>query len=196
VLLNSVVKDYDGANITITSVNGEKKIHANTLIWTAGVKGNIIDGIDKNVIVAGNRLKVNHYNQVVGLDNVFAIGDVAAMITEGNPKGHPMVAQVAIQQGKILADNVLSKINTGIFNRHFEYKDKGSMATIGKKNAVADLKIAFLNGRLGWLLWSAIHLFSITGFKNKFKVSLNWMMKYFTYEKANQLIIRIYQRKM
>jgi NADH dehydrogenase len=102
---------------------------------------------------------------------------------------------VAIQSGKILAENLLSKISTGNFKRHFVYIDKGSMATIGKKNAVADLKITFLNGRLGWLLWSAIHLFSITGFKNKFKVSLNWMMKYFTYEKANQLIIRKYERK-
>lgn len=116
------------------------------------------------------------------------------MITNENPKGHPMVAQGAIQQGKALANNLLSKIESDVFNKPFTYKDKGSMATIGKKDAVADLKVAFLNGRIGWLLWSAIHLFSITGFKNKFKVSLNWMMKYFSYEKANQLIIRRYQR--
>ncbi len=195
VLLNSTVKDYDGYSVTVITKNGKKTIHANTLIWTAGVKGNTINGIDENSIVFGNRLSVNKYNQVIGSENVFAIGDIAAMISEANPKGHPMVAQVAIQQGKILAQNLLSKINTGSFKIPFEYKDSGSMATIGKKDAVADLKITFLNGRLGWLLWSAIHLFSITGFKNKFKVSLNWMMKYFTYEKANQLIIRKYQRK-
>ncbi len=194
VLLNSTVKDYDGYNVTVITKNGKKTIHANTLIWTAGVKGNTINGIDENSIVFGNRLSVNKYNQVIGSENVFAIGDIAAMISEANPKGHPMVAQVAIQQGKILAQNLLSKINTGSFKIPFEYKDNGSMATIGKNEAVADLKITFLNGRLGWLLWSAIHLFSITGFKNKFKVSLNWMMKYFTYEKANQLIIRKYQR--
>lgn len=195
VMLNSTVKDYDGNNITIINEKGKKTIQANTLIWTAGVKGNIINGIDEKIIVAGNRLKVNQYNQVNGLNNVFAIGDIAAMITKENPKGHPMVAQVAIQQGQTLADNILSKINTESFKTPFNFNDKGAMATIGKKNAVADLKITFLNGRLGWLLWSAIHLLSITGFKNKFKVSFNWMLKYFSYEKANQLIIRKYQRK-
>lgn len=194
VLLNSKVKDYDGETIKILTEKGEKTILTNTLIWTAGVKGNIINGIDKETIVAGNRLRVNQYNQVKGLDNVFAIGDISAMITKESPKGHPMVAQAAIQQGKTLAKNILSKINTGKFNTFFVYKDKGSMATIGKKDAVADVKTIFLNGRLGWILWSIIHLISITGFKNKFKVSFNWMMKYFSYEKANQLIIRKYNR--
>jgi len=194
VLLNCIVKDYDGNNISITTENGERTIQANTMIWAAGVKGNTINGIDENSIVAGNRIRVNEYNQVDGLDNVFAIGDIAALITKENPKGHPMVAQVAIQQGHSLANNLLSKIKTGSFKSPFSYKDKGSMATIGKKDAVADLKLTFLNGRLGWLLWSFIHLISITGFKNKFKVSFNWMMKYFSYEKANQLIIRKYQR--
>ncbi len=195
VLLNSMVKDYDGEKITVQTESGEIEIQSKTLIWTAGVKGNLIKGINEDNIVAGNRLKVNTFSQIEGLDNVFAIGDIAAMITDKNPKGHPMVAQGAIQQGKALAANLLSKIEKGSFNKPFVYKDKGSMATIGKKDAVADLKVAFLNGRLGWLLWSAIHLISITGFKNKFKVSLNWMMKYFSYEKANQLIIRRYQRK-
>ena len=194
VKLNSIVNDYDGEKITIQTKTGEIEIYSKTLIWTAGVKGNIIMGINNEKIIAGNRIKVNSYNQVEGLTNVFAIGDIAAMITNENPKGHPMVAQGAIQQGKALANNLLSKIESGVFNKPFTYKDKGSMATIGKKDAVADLKVAFLNGRIGWLLWSAIHLFSITGFKNKFKVSLNWMMKYFSYEKANQLIIRRYQR--
>jgi NADH:quinone reductase (non-electrogenic) len=194
VLLNCIVKDYDGNNISIFTENGERTIQANTMIWAAGVKGNTINGIDESIIVAGNRIKVNQYNQVDGLNNVFAIGDIAALITEENPKGHPMVAQVAIQQGQALANNILSKITTGSFKSPFSYSDKGSMATIGKKDAVADLKLTFLNGRLGWLLWSFIHLISITGFKNKFKVSFNWMMKYFSYEKANQLIIRKYQR--
>ena len=195
VLLNSMVKDYDGDKITVQTESGEIEIQSKTLIWTAGVKGNLIKGIDEDKIVAGNRLKVNTFSQIEGLDNVFAIGDIAAMVTDENPRGHPMVAQGAIQQGRALAANLLSKIETGSFNKPFVYKDKGSMATIGKKDAVADLKVAFLNGRLGWLLWSAIHLISITGFKNKFKVSLNWMMKYFSYEKANQLIIRRYNRK-
>ncbi len=194
VLLNSRVNDYDGENISIHTVNCEKTIQSHTLVWTAGVKGNVINGIDEDVIVSGNRLKVNEFSQVEGFENVFAIGDVAAMITDENPKGHPMVAQVAIQQGHALAKNILFKMNTGKFNAPFSYIDKGSMATIGKKDAVADLKAAYLNGRIGWLLWSFIHLISITGFKNKIKVGFNWMMKYFSYEKANQLIIRRYHR--
>ncbi len=194
VLLNTRVKDYDGLKIEIVSNEEESIIEAKNLIWAAGVKGNILEGIDKNTIVQGNRIKVNQFNQVEGLENVFAIGDIASMVTNQNPNGHPMVAQAAIQQGQTLAINILSKIETGNFKTAFNYIDKGSMATIGKKNAVADLKIFFLNGRVGWLLWSFIHLISITGFKNKFKVGFNWMMKYLSYEKANQLIIRKYNR--
>lgn len=196
VLLNSRVTDYDGEKITVFSENEEKIIIAQTLIWAAGVKGNILKGINENTIVSGSRIKVNQFNQVDGLENVFAIGDVAAMVTNKNPHGHPMVAQVAIQQGKTLANNILFKIKNGAFKIPFLYVDKGSMATIGKKDAVADLKIAFLNGRIGWLLWSFIHLISITGFKNKFKVAINWMFKYLSYEKANQLIIRKYTRNL
>ena len=194
VILNSRVKDYDGRTITMLQGESTTEIHSYTMIWTAGVKGNLLQGIDESAI-AGGRFKVNTYGQVEGLDNVFAIGDIAAMITDENPRGHPMVAQGAIQQGKALAHNILSKIKTGDFEAPFKYVDKGSMATIGKKDAVADLQFAFLDGRIGWLLWSFIHLISITGFKNKFRVSLNWMMKYFSYDKVNQLIIRRYERK-
>ena len=193
VLLNSRVQDYDGETISILSDNKEETLKAKNMIWTAGVKGNIIEGINKRNIT-GNRFQVNKYNQIIEHENIFAIGDIASMISEENPKGHPMVAQAAIQQGELLAENLLTKIEKEAFSKPFTYKDRGSMATIGKKNAVADLKIAFLNGRLGWLLWSFIHLISITGFKNKLKVGLNWMAKYFSYEKANQLIIRKYSR--
>jgi NADH dehydrogenase len=194
VILNARVTDYDGKKVNIATKNSHLNIHAKSLIWTAGVKGNSINGINKSSMVAGNRIKVNEYNQIEGLTNAFAIGDVAAIISDKNPKGHPMVAQVAIQQGKTLAKNILSEINTKQFKTPFNYKNKGAMATIGKKDAVADLKSAFLDGRIGWLLWSFIHLISITGFKNKVKVSFNWMLKYFSYEKANQLIIRKYKR--
>ena len=194
VILNSRVKDYDGKTITVLQGETTTEIHSYTMIWTAGVKGNLLEGIDEKAI-AGGRYKVNTYGQVDGLENVFAIGDIAAMITEENPRGHPMVAQGAIQQGQALGKNILSKIKTGDFQTEFSYVDKGSMATIGKKDAVADLKFGFLDGRLGWLLWSFIHLISITGFKNKFRVGLSWMMKYFSYDKVNQLIIRKYDRK-
>ena len=195
VILNGRVLEYDGDKITLLKDNKEEIIHSKTVVWTAGVKGNVLEGLPSEVIVPGNRIKVDGYSQVNGAKNVYAIGDIAAMIDDDNPRGHPMVAQVAIQQGKLLAENILQTINQTKQQKSFHYKDKGSMATIGKKNAVADLKIAFLNGRIGWVLWSIIHLISITGFKNRFKVGFSWIMKYFSYEKANQLIVRKYERK-
>ncbi len=192
VMLNTRVTGYDGEKIQIDRDSGQETLKAGALIWTAGVRGNSINGLDTEVIVAGNRIKVNEFNRIDGLENVFAIGDIAAMITDEYPKGHPMVAQVAIQQGKALGKNILSLLENKEFNAPFKYKDRGTMATIGKKDAVADLKILVLNGRLGWLIWSFIHLISITGFKNKISIALNWIFKYLTYDKANQLIIRKY----
>jgi len=154
VLLESRVRHYDGLNVRVLTKGGDRTIPSATLIWTAGVMGNLIRGIDPTSIVPGNRIEVDPYNQVAGLKDVFAIGDVAAMISGDRPKGHPMVAQVAIQQGRTLAGNIDTKVRTGSFARPFLYVDKGSMATIGKKDAVADLKVAFLDGRVGWLLWS------------------------------------------
>ena len=195
VMLNSRVLDYDGDTISIKREQTDIIINARTVIWTAGVKGNALNGIPEASIVPGNRLKVNTYGQVDGFENIFAIGDVAAMITEEKPKGHLMVAQVTIQQGQLLAQNLINKVKYHKFTKSFHYKNKGSMTTIGKKDAVADLKHTFLNGRIGWVLWSFIHLISITGFKNRYKVGFNWMMKYFSYEKVNQFIINKYQRK-
>ena len=133
VMLNSKVQDYDGERISILTQEGNEIINTNTVIWAAGVKGNTLKGIPESAIVSGNRLKVNTYNQLENLENVFAIGDIASMMSEENPMGHPMVAQVAIQQGKFLAKNILAKIKSGKFSNEFYYLDKGSMATIGKK---------------------------------------------------------------
>lgn len=194
VLLNSRVSDYDGNKISILNESKTQEIETNSVIWTAGVKGNTLVGIPEKALVPGGRVKVNEYSLVESLTNVYAIGDVAAMITDENPKGHPMVAQVAIQQGKHLANSILSNLKNEKFSTPFKYHDKGSMATIGKKDAVADLKIIFLDGKIGWLIWSFIHLISINGFKNRFKIALSWMLKYFSYDKANQLIVRKYHR--
>ena len=192
ILLNTFVKDYDGETLTINNENGQDSTKAKTVIWTAGVKGNTIEGLNKENIVTGNRLKVDTYSRLVSHDNVFAIGDVSAMITKENPNGHPMVAQTAIQQGKTLAENILSFVDKGQPIKEFKFVDKGSMAIIGKKDAVADIKAFYLNGKFGWLLWSIIHLISINSFRNKMKIAFNWALKYFTYDKTNQLIIRKY----
>ena len=190
VMLNSRVKDYDGKTLIVETADGTSSMQAGALIWTAGVQGNVLNGINPGLIMRGNRILVNEYSQIRGLENAFAIGDIAFMQTSEYPYGYPMVAQVAIQQARTLGKNILSNVENGKFKKVFRYKEKGSMAIIGKKDAVADIKNVFLNGRIGWLIWSMIHLITLTGFKNKIAVAVNWMIKYFTYDKANQLIIR------
>ena len=190
VLLNEIVVDYDGE---IVKTKSGKQLLARNLIWTAGVKGQLPEGIDENYLVVGNRLKVNQYLQVTALQNVFAIGDIAAVITKQTPKGHPQVAQPAIQQGKIVAINILKSISKKPL-KPFLYKDKGSLATVGKRRAVADIGKFKFAGYFAWLLWSLVHLMSISGFRNKLLVGLNWTVSYFSYEKSNRLIIRNYKK--
>lgn len=187
VLLNTAVKSYDGAEVVLS--NGEK-IDSETLIWTAGVKGQFPDGLQPDVIQRGNRLKVDGFNRLEGKENIYVIGDVAYMETEAYPKGHPMVAPTAIQQGQHLAENLLTQKWVP-----FKYFDKGALATIGKKKAVADLKKMHFKGFFGWLIWSTVHLMSISGFKNKLRVGLNWMNSYFSYDKNNRFIIRKYNKR-
>jgi len=183
--LNEIVSRYDGE---IVFMKSGSQITAKNLIWTAGVKGQFPKGIDKSKIVLGNRLKTNPYLQLDNTSNVFAIGDVGAVITEETPKGHPQVAQVAIQQGKLTAKNIMNLINDKPLMA-FKYKNKGSLATIGKHKAVADLGKWQFSGFFAWLLWSAVHLISISNFRNKVVVAINWAMSFFSYEKSNRLII-------
>ncbi|WP_445734086.1 NAD(P)/FAD-dependent oxidoreductase [Mariniflexile sp.] len=191
VLFNEIVTDYDGK--VITTKKGTQ-IHAKNLIWTAGVKGQLPKGIDKVHVVNGNRLKTNENLQVEGFNNVFAMGDIAAVITNETPKGHPQVAQPAIQQGRYLSKTLINIINKKPI-KPFKYKDKGSLATVGKRRAVADLGKLKFTGYSAWLLWSFVHLMSISGFRNKLFVGLNWTISYFSYEKSNRLIIRNFKQK-
>jgi NADH:quinone reductase (non-electrogenic) len=189
VLLNEIVTDYNGEVVTTKS---GKNIIAKNLIWTAGVKGQLPKGINKEQLVNGNRLKTNQHLQVDGFTDVFAMGDIAAVITKETPKGHPQVAQPAIQQGKYLSKTLMNIIkNTPL--KPFEYKDKGALATVGKRRAVADLGKLKFTGYFAWLLWSFVHLMSISGFRNKLLVGINWAISYFSYEKSNRLIIRNYK---
>ncbi|MBW7866925.1 MAG: NAD(P)/FAD-dependent oxidoreductase [Brumimicrobium sp.] len=191
IYLNTAVTSYDGFNIETNGVVGLK---SKSVIWTAGVKGSSPEGLTSEQYTRGNRILVNEFSQIKNLENVFAIGDVACMITESTPKGHPMLAQVAIQQGRLLGENLLRNIN-GKEMQPFTYKDKGSMATVGKRRAVADLGRFKFGGYFAWLLWSGVHLISISGFKNKLLVGISWVWSYFTFDKGNRLIIRRYQKK-
>lgn len=191
VLLNEAVIDYDGLQVTTRS---GKTILAKNLIWTAGVKGQFPKGIEEKHVVRGNRIKTDTYLKVEGYNNIFAIGDIAAITNDETPIGHPQVAQAAIQQGKYLGSAILDIIKNEPLIP-FKYKDKGSLATVGKRRAVADLGRFKFAGYFAWLLWSLVHLMSISGFKNKLMVGFNWVVSYFTYEKSNRFIIRNFKPK-
>ncbi|PSR53515.1 FAD-dependent oxidoreductase [Adhaeribacter arboris] len=186
---NRRVKAYDGYTVLLDS--GEKLI-SRTLIWAAGVTGAPIAGIRKESLLKGNRLQVDEYNRVTGYENIFAIGDIAAMVTPGNPEGHPMLAQPALQQGHHLGKN-LNYLITGKPLKPFHYHDRGTMATIGRNQAVADLKLFSkeykTQGFLAWFIWAFIHLISIIGFRNRLFVLVNWLGSYFTYDKGIRLIV-------
>ena len=189
----TIVKNYDGK--TVEMQNGDT-IDSCMVIWAAGIKGNVPEGIDKNLVVKGNRIKVDRYNRVEGFQDVYAIGDVAYMETPKYPKGHPQVASVAIAQGEQLGKNLLKSIkNPGDFEE-FEYHDKGSMATVGRNLAVVDIPKPHLHfkGFFAWMIWMGLHLFLLLGVKNKLSVFSNWMYNYITYDQNLRLIFRPFYR--
>ena len=168
--------------------NGET-IRSRCLIWAAGVTGVSLQGIPAAVVSAGNRIMVNQYNQVTGLPGVYAIGDIALMPSESFPKGHPQVAQVAIQQAKQLAVN-LKHLESGKKPVSFEYNDKGSLATVGRNLALAEIGKLKLKGFIAWFVWMLVHLVSIIGIKNRLFVLINWVWQYVTYDQSLRLIIK------
>ncbi len=191
VKVNARVTGYDGDLLELKT--GET-FKTDTVIWAAGVKGTLIDGLSEDVIVRGDRIKVDEYNQVLGSQNIHAIGDVACHISEENPYGLPMLAPVAQQQGKTLAKNILA-ILKGKEKEPFEYLDKGCMATIGRNRAVVDLPKFKFQGAFAWYVWMFLHIFSLVGFRNKLVAVIDWMANYFTYDRPLGLIIRKFDKK-
>jgi len=184
---NVRVLDYNGDQVLLKD---ELPIPSKTVIWSAGIKGNVIDGLKTSVYTLGDRILVNEFNQVDSIhNNIFAIGDIAAMISDDLPKGHPQMAQPAIQQGLNLAVN-LNRINDGLTLTPFHYKNLGSMATIGRNKAVVELPKYKFQGFFAWVVWLVVHLKSILGVKNKFVVLLNWVWNYLTYNLSLRLIIK------
>lgn len=186
VFTNSRVKDYDGENVFLE--NG-KEIPTKTLVWAAGVTGNKIQGLNPDVVTPTNRIKVNRNNRVEGYQNVFAIGDIAMMTEEKYPKGHPQVAQVAIQQAVVLSKHFKNLLENKS-SADFSYKDLGSMATIGRNKAVADLPNIKFAGFFAWLIWMFIHLMSLVGGKNRLFAFINWAWSYVTFDQSLRLIIK------
>ncbi|MBD1421909.1 NAD(P)/FAD-dependent oxidoreductase [Sphingobacterium chuzhouense] len=190
VLLNAQVTGYDGNTITFS--NGES-IPTKTVIWGAGVMGQFPTGIHPEIIQRGNRIQTDGQCRVSGMENVYAIGDVAAMITEDTPRGLPGVAPAAQQQGAYVAKHILKNMNNQQAT-NFKYFDKGSMATIGRNKAVVDMGRFHMKGFLAWLTWMFVHLVSIFGFRNKLVTFVNWTIKFFTKNSGIRLIINKYKR--
>lgn len=180
--LNCMMKSYEN---NVLHLSTGEEIYCETLIWTAGITGNKINGISDDSITRGNRYIVGSNCKIKGYDNIYALGDIAYLEDESHPNGYPQVAQVAIQQAKHLA----KRLNTGA-DTAFNYVDKGSMATIGRNRAVCDLKFAYLYGRPAWATWMFIHLISILGMRNKVNVLINWVWAYLFYTTSLRLLIR------
>lgn len=183
----TAVQNYDDRVLTLAT--GET-VNVKNVIWAAGVTSGRISGIADQAYGRNNRLLVNRFNQVEGYKNIFALGDNSLMLgEEAYPNGHPQVAQVALQQAKLLSDN-LSRILKNKPLKPFHYRDKGSLATVGRHLAVADLPFGKFKGYFAWILWSIVHLLSIIGVKNKIFILLDWTWKYITYDQALRLLIR------
>lgn len=187
----TLVESYNGEIVTL---KGGEQIKALTVLWTAGVAGDLIPGLKKEWAEKG-RLLTDANCRIIGVDNIFAIGDIALMKTDKYPKGHPGVAQPAIQMGKYVGKN-LKALHDKQPVKPFNYFDKGSLATIGRGKAVADLPgNIHLTGRIAWWIWLFIHVTFLISFRNKMMVLVTWLWNYFTFDKGNRLIIRPYIRK-
>ncbi len=184
--VNSLVNEYKDGVLTL---DDGTRLPSSNVFWVAGVKPNGLSGLPDTAYGPGRRLSVNTYNQVNGFHDIFAIGDTAVMVTDGYPKGHPQVVQPAIQQATLLASNLVRIEN----NRHlvpFIYNNKGTMATIGRNQAVVELKKIKFSGFPAWAVWLFIHLMSIVGVKNKLFIFFDWMWSYLTYDPSLRLIIK------
>lgn len=186
VITETFVKEYDG---TVAVLSNGTSIPTATLIWAAGVKGNKINGLPQDVWIANDRIIVDRFNKVKGFENIFAVGDIAFMTTPEYPKAHPQVANVAINQAKLLAKN-LKHIILNKPCREYEYKDLGAMATIGRNKAVVDLPYIRFKGYFAWLVWMFLHLMLILTVRNKLIIFINWAWTYVTKNSALRLILK------
>lgn len=189
--LNTRISDYDGE--TVTTEDG-KRFKTATFIWAAGVTGAPIKGLKGEALVEkASRYEVDRFNLVKGFDNIYALGDIALMKTDDFPKGHPQVAQPAIQQGKTLGKNFRKMLKNQKMEP-FNYFDKGTMATVGRNKAVVDIGNMHFGGAFAWFLWMFVHLWFLVGFRNRVITFFNWLYSYINYDKAARLIIRPYNK--
>ena len=185
VMTNAHVKNFDGFKLSFADGSF---LPTKTVIWAAGIRANKIEGLKEDLFLGNGRVNVDEFNRINGCSNVYALGDQAAMRMEGLPGGHPQVAQPAIQQALCLARNI-ERADKSAALVPFKYKDKGTLATIGRHLAVADLPYLKFQGFFAWILWGFVHLFAILGMKNKMTILIDWVWHYFSYDQALRLLI-------
>lgn len=189
---NVRVTNYNGKTVT---TNTNLTFDSATLVWAAGVKGALIKGLDaQDFVNRSSRLLVNEFNQIKGFKHIFAIGDIASMENKNTPHGHPMMAQPAIQQGRLLGQNILKLIEQKPMTP-FVYKNKGAMATVGRNKAVVDMERFKFQGVFAWYVWMFVHLFFLIGFRNRMVVFVNWVYNYVRFDREARLIIRPFKNK-
>jgi NADH dehydrogenase len=186
IMTGTFATDCDDKSVTTST--GEI-IKTGLILWTAGIAGNKLTGFPQESYGRGGRFYVDRFSRVKGYDNIFALGDISLMTEEKYPSGHPQVAQVAIQQAKVLSENLINLSNSKPL-KEFSYKDLGTMATVGKNLAVVELPHFRFQGAFAWFVWLFIHLMSIIGVRNKLMIFINWAWKYFTYDQSLRLILR------
>ncbi len=186
VLINAMVTGCDEKSV---STNTGDKINTSLIIWTAGIRGNKVEGLSSDCYTGNGRIIVDRFSKVKGYENIYALGDISFMTEEKYPAGHPQVAQVAIQQAKLLGENLKRKLYNKTL-KEFKYKDLGTMATIGRNLAVVELPYIHFQGVFAWFVWMFIHLMSMIGVRNKLMIFINWAWKYFTYDQSTRLILR------
>ncbi|MBF0594513.1 MAG: NAD(P)/FAD-dependent oxidoreductase [Candidatus Omnitrophica bacterium] len=192
VWLSARVLSCDGLKVCLS--NG-KTIPTQNVIWAAGVAGAIIPGLGQGSY-AGSRIKTDATNKVEGYSNIFAVGDVACVVTEKTPRGYPMVAPVAMQQGQLLAQNLKAILAKNPDQKLFSYRNLGVMATVGRHHAVAELFFGNFQGFFAWFMWAGLHLMSLVGFRNKMVAMVNWIWSYFRYDSGLRLIIRLQHKNI
>ncbi len=185
---NTILSSYDGK---MAILNTGEEIPTKNVIWAAGVKGNIIEGL-KSEDVVRNRYKVDRFNKLVSYDNIYVLGDVAYMETPKYPNAHPQVANVAINQAKNLGNNIINSLKNSNYKlKEYEYNDLGMMATVGKHKAVVELPFYKFKGPLAWYVWMFLHLMLILSVRNKIVIFFNWAWSYFTKDTSLRLITNI-----
>jgi len=193
IVLNTMVKNYVNDEVILST---GKKISSATLIWASGVIARQVNGLPNEVVTRGGRIIVDEINRVKGFSNIFAIGDQCFQATDKNyPNGHPQLAQTAIQQGRLLAEN-LNNLEGNNPTKPFAYHNKGSMAIISKYRAVVDLPKGFLHGFFAWFVWLFVHVIPLVGFGNKVKLAFNWFWTFITNDPTLRLIIRPEKNKV